>query len=484
MPYQTFSKIPLANLSSFQNLNNIVSDGPYTITSYFGSESVSVPGKPILLERTSKAGTMNYYFFTSQASEFNAYVAGQIDALAYPGSYSGIESVANLTGHSLIVPPFATPGLSVQALLNDWVYPTNITGFRRALAFATNATSINSELNGPYANLTASNQDFLLPSYNKQIGFGNETGPTAYSYNVTESKQIMQSIGFKYGGNTLEYPNGTAVSLTIRYRNTEPYSASVATLLSAEWSQIGITVNPIAVPSAVLRAGANNATGWQVIVTGVLGPQTDNGVTPGPGILQDIGDYYVTMNGTHDSWNSTFYAIIQRMILETPNSSKYDADARTAVTMYVQGVPSIPLFNVFNWAAVSNNFYWGNPANSYRDLLHASDYATGVSDMSLDVVAPTSSTSSTTKTTSTIAVSTVTATVSTVSTLSSIVLSTVTSGGSTVVSTVTSSVPTTVVSITATTAASSTSGLLYVGIGVVIVIIVVAAVALMMARKP
>ena len=123
-------------------------------------------------------------------------------------------------------------------------------------------------------------------------------------------------------------------------------------------------MNPLAVPSAVLRAGANNATGWQVIVTGVLGPQTDNGVTPGPGILQDIGDYYVTMNGTHDSWNSTFYAIIQRMILEIPNSSQFNADARNVSTMYVQGVPSIPLFNVFNWAAVSDSFYWGNPANN------------------------------------------------------------------------------------------------------------------------
>ena len=181
MPYQTFGKVSSANLSSFQNLNNIVSDGPFTITSYSNQNPLVFQANPFYWNGPPKLQSMNYYFFTSQASEFNAYVAGQIDALAYPGSYSGLESVANLTGHSLIVPPFATPGLTVQALLNDWVYPTNITGFRQALAFATNATLINNELNGQYSNLTASNQDFLLPSYNKQIGFGNETGPIGYS---------------------------------------------------------------------------------------------------------------------------------------------------------------------------------------------------------------------------------------------------------------------------------------------------------------
>jgi len=478
LPYQTFGQIPLANLSSFQNLNNIVADGPFTITSYANQNPLVFQANPNYWNGPPKLQTLDYNFYTSQSSEFNAYVAGQIDALAFPGSYSGLESVANLTGHSLIVPPYATPGLTVEALLNNWVYPTNITGFRRALAFATNATLINSELNGPYSNLTSSNQDFLLPSYNEAIGFGNATGPVGYSYNVSQGKQILQSIGFKYSGNTLEYPNGTAVTLTIKYRTTEPYSASVATLLTTEWGQLGIAVTPVSVPSATLRAGANNASGWQVIATGVLGPQTDNGVTPGPGILTDIGDYYVTMNGNHDSWNSTFYGIVQRMISEPVNSSQFNSDARTAVAMYVQGVPAIPLFNVFNWAAVSNNFYWGNPANNtgvyYTQAITQLVYW----DLSLDVVAPMSGTSSTsTPTTSSTPTTTSTPTTSSVVTSSS--------PSSTPNSTSTTTAPassSTVVVTTSSSSSSSNNTTLYAAAAIVVIIIVIAAAVAMMRR--
>jgi peptide/nickel transport system substrate-binding protein len=489
LPYQTFSQVSFANLSSFQNLNNIVADGPFVISNYTDQSPIVFQANPSYWNGPPKLNSLTYYFYTSPSSEFNAYVAGQIDALAYPGSYSGLESVANLSGHSFILPPYATPGLTVGAYLNDWVYPTNTTGFRRALAYATNVTLINEELNGPYANLTVSNQDFLLPSYNQEIGFGNGTGPVGYSYNVTEGKQLLQSIGFKYSGNTLEYPNGTSVSLTIKYRTTEPYSASVTTLLATEWEQLGITVNPLAVPSATLRANANNATGWQVIATGVLGPQTDNGVTPGPGILQDIGNYYVTMNGTNVSWNSTFYALTQQMLSEPQNSSQFYANARTAATMYVQGVPIVPLFNVYNWAAVSNSFYWGNPSNQtgvyYTQAITQLVYW----DLSLDAVAPassaTSSTTGSTLTTTTNSISTsavVTSSNSSASiTASSSITSSASSGptSSSLPSTSTTSSVTTASS-TSTTSSSNTA--LYVGAAIVVIIIIIAGAVAMMRR--
>jgi hypothetical protein len=296
--------------------------------------------------------------------------------------------------------------------------------FRLALAYATNVSLINNELSGPYASQAAVAQDFLLPSYNEQIGFGNATGPVGYSYNIAMAKQILQSNGFKYSGNTLEYPNGTAVSLTIKYRTYEPYSASVATLLDSSWSQLGIAVTPVSVPSATLRSGANNASGWQVIATGVLGPQTDFGVTPGPGVVADLGDYYVFENGMHTSWNSTYYNVIQRLANDPVNSSQFNADAREAATTLAKDVPVIPLFNVNNWGSVSNDFYWGSAANSsgiyYPQAITQLTYW----DIALDTIAPLSAATTSTISTTTTSPSSTTSSVSSTGTSSTSTTST------------------------------------------------------------
>ena len=220
LPYQTFSQVSLSNLSSFQNLNNIVADGPFVITSYSAQNPIVYQANPYYWNGPPKLQSMDFYLFSSQSSEFNAYVAGQIDGVSYTGAYSGLEAIANLTGHSLIGPPYATPGLTVAALLNDWVYPTNITGFRRALAFATNATLINSELSGPYANgAQAIKTSCYLHTTSRSVLATERVrlGTLTMSH---RGKQILQSIGFKYSGNTLEYPNGTTVSLTIKYRTS------------------------------------------------------------------------------------------------------------------------------------------------------------------------------------------------------------------------------------------------------------------------
>ncbi len=477
LPYQTYKSV--TNLSSFQNLNNIVADGPFVIYNYTDQSTIVFQANPYYWNGPPKLQSMDYTYFSSLSSEFDAYISGDIDALFYPGAYNGLQAIANLTGHTLIGPPYATPALTIEALLNDWVYPTNITDFRRALAFGTNVSLINEQLNGPYANQSVSNQDFLLPSYNEQIGFGNGTGPIGFTYNVAKAKQLFQQAGFKYSGNTLEYPNGTAVSLTIKYRYPdEPYSMDVATLLSTQWSLLGITVNQVNVPASTLRAGALNPAGWQVIASGVLGPQTDNGVTPGPGILDDIGDYYVNINGTHTDWNSTFYGIITNMTMEAQNSSQFNANARAAATLYTEGVPAIPLFNIVNWAPVSNDFYWGNPQN--HTGIYYTQAITGQIfwDLSLDVVAPAAVTSTSTSTSSSIMVSTSSSSV--ISPTSSISVSTSSSSSPSPPPTTT----TMVTSSTTTTTSTSSSSTLYIAAVIIVIIVIVAAVAAMMRRKP
>jgi peptide/nickel transport system substrate-binding protein len=465
LPYQTFEPAVAGNITnvySFTNLNTIVADGPFVMTSYTLNENpIPLTANQYYWNGPPKLSTVDYWYFSSQTAYYNAFESGEIQSVSPSGAYAEIEPLANLKGDSLVGPPYATPALTVSALLNDWRFPTNSTDFRRALAYGTNVSNINLELNGPYSNVSATNQDWLISSYNQQIGFSNGTGPTGYSYNPTTARTILSTTpGFKYsGGGTsgnLEYSNGTQVSLTIEYRTTEPYSQDVATLLDTQWSALGISVTTLSVPSSTLRSGALNPNGWQVIASGVLGPQTDNGVTPGPGILQDIGDYYVEVNGTHVDWNSTFYTVVQRLQTDTPNSTAFNDDAQEAVELYVQGVPEIPLFNTYNFLAINNNYYWGSASNYTGVYYPQSTTGLAYYDLALDTIYQLSSSSSTTTT------------------------SPVTTG--TTPTTATTASPTT--TSTSSTTSSSNNTLLYAGIAVVVIIIVAVAVVAMMRRRP
>jgi hypothetical protein len=213
------------------------------------------------------------------------------------------------------------------------------------------------------------------------------------------------------------------VSLNIKFRpNYEPYAQDMATLLDTQWGQLGIHVTLTSLPDQVLRAMANNASGWQVITTSVLGPQTNLGVTPGPTVKSDLGaDYVINAAGQHVSWNSTYQTVISRMQTEAPGSSAFNADARTAAEMLVQGVPAIPMFILDNWGVVRNDFNWGN-SNAQTGIYQTqaiTQFQTW--PLTLDEITPLSTSSSTTS--STTGSSTATTTTTSSSSGSSLALS-------------------------------------------------------------
>jgi peptide/nickel transport system substrate-binding protein len=453
-PKEVFGNMPAANISSYQNFNNIVGDGPYVISSYTGQNPVIYHANPYYWNGAPKIPTLQIYAYTSNTAYFDAFVSGQIDGAGYFGDYNGLQSIATVPDTTVLGPPQATPGCTAGAYLNAWQYPTNITSFRQALAWATNVTQINDELNGAFASSALANEDWLIPAYNQQIGF-NSTGPQGYSYNIATAKQLLQNAGFKYSGSTLEYPNGTAVSLTIKFRpNYEPYSQDISTLLVTQWGQLGIKVNLDPLADQVLRAMANDPTGWQVIVTSVLGPQTNLGVTPGPTVQADLGNDYVNVNGTQVPWNTTYYSTITRLETEQPGTAAFNTDAQTAAKMLVQGVPSIPMFNIDNWGVVHNDFNWGSPSNQTGIYQTQAITQFQFWPLTLDEIAPLSSSSTTTTTTTT---TTTPPTTTTTTTTPPTTTTTTTTTPPTTTTTTTTTPPTTTTTTTTTTSSSSSS---------------------------
>ena len=475
LPKETFGQYNGTTISSFQDLTNVVSDGAYYITNYTSGENpVILKANPYYWQGTPHYQTLYYYQYSSQASLLDAIEAGQIDII-----HCSISQCLNIHGYSLVGPPYAIPGHTIGIMFNDWTYPFNNSLVRQALAFATNVTQINYAVNAAFAGNTSENQDLLLPAYNDAIGFSNGTGPVGYSYNVSTAKQLFIRAGFKYSGNALEYPNGTAVSLSLEYTSIDPWQQGSATLLTAQWAQVGIIVKVTAEEATTINSLATqaNPVGWQVLI-GEVSPayMNDWGVTPGPGTVFELGAYEVPVNGTQTFWNQTYAQVYSRLQSDTPNSTQYIADAQECAWINAHEVPVIPLYNAFGNLIVSNNIYWGSSTQDTGIYNTQAETSPVFWDESLFEATPVNSSTGSSGPT------TVTATISQVSTVSTTVLSTISSGGSVAVSTVTTATPTTVVSTTSVSTASN-SNLEYITIGIVIIIIVIAAVIATTRRK-
>ena len=298
----------------------------FYLTNYtIGENPVILKANPYYWQGTPKYQTLDYYQYSSNSALLSALEAGQIGMAS-----CGPGSCLTIPGFSIVNPPQAIPGHTLGIEFNDWTYPFNNTLVRQALAYATNITQINYAVNGASAPNASENQDLLLPAYNQAIGYSNGTGPVGYTYNTTEAEQLFVQAGFEYAGTTLEYPNGTAVAFTLQYESIRPWQASTATIVSAQWADVGIRVQDIAEELTTFNnlATQANPVGWQVVVGEVTPAYMNNwGVTPGPGITLELGTYEVPVNNTFTFWNATYAQVYARLQNDVVNSSQYYSDA-------------------------------------------------------------------------------------------------------------------------------------------------------------
>jgi peptide/nickel transport system substrate-binding protein len=372
VPYETFGKIPVdeidcsaTNGTCFADFSDIVADGPYTLSKYTtGENPLVLSANPYYFEGPPHLSTVNVWLYPDAESEIAAYKADQLDAFWTYGAYDTVIPVVAYTGHTLIQ---AIPALTYAILFNAFGnnYPFTDSKFRLALAYATNITQINSAVNGPYANSSASTEDSLLPTANEELGFPG-SGPIGYNYSVTEAKNILASDGFTLSGGTLHYPspNGSAVSIQLAYEGGNPTAPDIAPLLAQEWGQLGITVNVKSEADSTIQSLTLGDTGWQVIIAGDTGLNVF-GVTTGPSIATAFSAYgYATGNGGTAYYNNTVGAWEDDMSTYPQFSAQFNSTAVDIAKAYVTQAPFIPLFNSYNWQSVSDQFYWGTAANN------------------------------------------------------------------------------------------------------------------------
>jgi ABC-type transport system substrate-binding protein len=107
-----------------------------------------------------------------------------------------------------------------QITINCRDYPLNITGLRRAFAYAFNKTRVTSEIMEGYAQ----EHDSVVPYVNTMWCIEDEMPYHYYTAEVTKGNQILNASGFDIDGGTgfRLAPNGSAFDIHIEYPSSSP----------------------------------------------------------------------------------------------------------------------------------------------------------------------------------------------------------------------------------------------------------------------
>jgi peptide/nickel transport system substrate-binding protein len=371
LPYKTYKNIPLSEIqSNFTNFNNIVASGPFVIRNYTqGANPIIFTANPYYYKGSPFMSQLYVYSFTSLASELAAYKTGQINALwAYGASSVIAPLIQNVTGQHLIK---IVPGAEMGIYFNMAKYPYNMTQFRQALAYSTNRTQINAVVNSP--NLPLVDYDNLISDLENQIGLNGSTIPT-YSYNLTKASDLLTSIGLKKVNGFWTFANGTGVTLNIITADQGYGETPTSQVVNSQWKTAGFNVFLRVLSYTSYLTAETTQKGWQVALEldnpgyypsglGNLLGATYGGVSGGGGVS---GAMNLTLRPSKGLANYNFSAInsilglAQKYPLNSPQSNSY---ARQAAPLLGQTVPFIPLYVIYNWMSLPDNYYWGTQSD-------------------------------------------------------------------------------------------------------------------------
>jgi peptide/nickel transport system substrate-binding protein len=372
LPYKTFKNIPVTSsntteLTAFTNFNNIVASGPFVIKDYTqGANPLVLAANPYYYRGPPKMSELDLYSYASTSSELAGYRAGQISALwAYGASTIVTPLLQNVTGQHYFE---IVPGAEMGIYFNMASYPFNLTQVRQALAYSLNRTALDAVVDPP-ASQPGSDYDNLIPSLESQIGQNGASVP-AYTYNLAQASQLMNSVGFKKVNGIWSYPNGTALSINIITSDQGYGEVATTQVLNSQWKNAGFDVSVSLLAFTSYLTTEESTSGWQV------GVEIDN-----PGYYPTaLGNLLALVTGSGDysgamalslppsyglpNWNyTTFNNLVQEAQQYPIGSTQSNSYATEAAPLIGQTVPIIPLFIIYNYQSVSDSYYWGNQAN-------------------------------------------------------------------------------------------------------------------------
>lgn len=443
VPNSVYSQVPLGNISSFTNFNDILGAGPYVINNYTrGTNPLIMTPNPYYYLGKPYYDEVVINIYSSAQAYTAALLAGQLDAQWFGGTGEELAAYQNLSGYSSSVTPLA---YAMEPIMLNWLSaPLNNQSFRQALAYSTNRTAIASAVYGP---------GYILQTYGMYQTL--TSGEPTYNPNATMAAQLFEQAGLTKSNGAWTFANGTKVSLTISFPSVDTNAQNIATLLAQQWTAAGLQATPSSAEQATFYSSLVSNS-WQVAIAQDYGPSYLSCCN----FLQTLpsagAKSFLALNGTTQWITPQIGQLASQFEVLPVASTQAQTLAQQIAGLVAQQVPVIPMYEGSSITIYNNHLYWGSQANQTGIFSYQTDTQNPYYAQALFLVRPLSTSNVTTTVTSSTSSSSVPASSSTVTSTSAVVSS--------------------------STSSSSTS-LVVISAVVVVVIVVVAALALVYSRR-
>jgi len=282
---------------------------------------------------------------TNKDSQILALKNGEIDVV------SGITlAVARSLEREPDITVYAIPDtVGYEVGMNLAVYPTNISGFRKAMSHAIDRDTISAILGSARPNPTT----FLIPSL-----AGDYVNPDTigmYDYNLTKAEKMLSEAGFtKNAEGELIGPDGKPVTITIPMggkASTSGADQKMVEVFRNDWGKLGITISTLSYDDESMYRKAMNSN-----------PVFFDAM---PAFLHDDPDalmnFAVTplQNKNYYNYNSTEYNNLVSQIKNTSNQTEIRKMAYRMQELLAQDIPTVPVCSADTLVAYRNDRFTG-----------------------------------------------------------------------------------------------------------------------------
>ncbi|MGP6207029.1 ABC transporter substrate-binding protein [Cuniculiplasma sp. SKW3] len=346
-----------------QTVTNPIGTGPYMIQSFSPQKIVLVKNPHYWQPNEPKIDHVVYVDYTSNSALSLALAEGKVEwASVFEPNVTQLF-VANNPAHNHYWYP---PGQPVTLLLNNLIYPLNLSYFRQAISLAINRTAIMNI--GEYGYETPANAANILQ---QQMSYLNATNTKMANqlaqYNPSAALQLLESHGFTLKSGTLYSPNGQPVP-NLNLMSIAGYSDwdTDITIIAADLKQIGISVTTTTPTQSVVSGDVTDGNYTMAL-------DVDTGIGPNPwydysGIQGPVVPIGQNAYINPERWNvsSQFEQYFNNFPSAVTNATQ-EADINGMASIMLQQMPIVPLVYSADWYEYVNTTIggWPNAAHPY-----------------------------------------------------------------------------------------------------------------------
>ena len=367
VPQHIFSKV--ADITTWTN-STPVGSGPFTkITRFTPQDYVLSKNPNYWMAGAPKVPCLEYVLATSNDAGLLQIQSGQVDWTHnfVPNVESAYEAKDKAHFHAF----YSTAAYAQSLTLDDTAYPYSLIAFRKALSLAIDRKSVSTLGEYGYAPPTdALGLSYLFPTWVTDPKV-KALAKAEATYNPAAAKALLIANGFTYKGSQLIDPKGNPVTLNIHViSGWSDWVASIQ-IITKNLQAIGINSSPALEPD------------WNSWYPNAASTKTPTLLWQGASMASPYAFFFANMSQnayippgqdatTTGNWEHYWNSIATKSLVNwktTLNPVQQHKDATALENLWLQKLPTIPLFVGPRWSTYSTKYFhcFTSPKDYYGD---------------------------------------------------------------------------------------------------------------------